>query len=153
VSESVKLPLTFSDSDTGEEIVIFRRRGRIYAYLRDAETKRFIRRLRYVKVKGLLLFDYPGTEHPLYVDASFVTAIEPEKLLELHESAYDTLFWSLGNFIESKFGGVVSKLSEVAGIEYGSDVFDTPEYPSVREVIVWHHYKFDYKEDERDVEL
>ena len=33
------------DSDTGEEIVVFTRLGRIYAFLRDARTKRFIRRL------------------------------------------------------------------------------------------------------------
>ena len=42
------------DADTGDEIIYFVRRGRPYLYLRDAKTKTFIKRLRYVekRLKG-----------------------------------------------------------------------------------------------------
>jgi len=49
------------DHDTLEEILCFQRRGRVYCFLRDSETKRFIRKLDffYLQYHGVFEACYP----------------------------------------------------------------------------------------------
>ncbi len=50
------------DEDTWDEILCFERRGKVYCFLRDKETKRFKRKLNefYIKVFGSVERCYPG---------------------------------------------------------------------------------------------
>ena len=49
--------ITFLDDFTHNEIIFFTRQGKLYTYLRDKETKRFIRRLRTVYLIYRAIFE------------------------------------------------------------------------------------------------
>lgn len=133
------------DADTGDEIIYFVRRGRPYLYLRDAKTKLFIKRLRYVEKRLYMVVDYSKEEakkgNPLYIDAGIFTQINPEEFPYRDKIDLD-LEKALTEQIREMFGeAVVEKLLELAGIEYGSK----PEYTTKHEegkatyLVVWKH--------------
>jgi hypothetical protein len=133
------------DADTGDEIIYFVRRGRSYLYLRDAKTKRFIKRLRYVEKRLYMVVDYSIIEakkgNPLYVDAGIFTQLKAEEFPERDKIDSD-LDKTLTQQIREMFGeAVVAQLLELAGEEYGSK----PEYTTKKEegkatyLVVWKH--------------
>lgn len=130
------------DSDTGEEIVVFTRLGRIYAFLRDARTKRFIRRLRRVEVRVYAVVDYKGRKgNPIYIDVVVKTILRPEHFLRIRTIAHQLALACL-DVIREYFGRYVERLAAVSGIEYGSQITVTAEYPAYKWVIVWRHHKW-----------
>jgi hypothetical protein len=133
------------DSDSGNEIIHFVRRGKPYLYLRDAKTKVFIKRLRYVEKRLYMVVDYSYEEakrgNPLYIDAGIFTQINPEEFPE-RDKIDSKLDHALTQQIKEMFGeAVVEKLLELAGEEYGSK----PEYTTKHEegkatyLVVWKH--------------
>ena len=136
---------TEKDADTGDEIIYFVRRGRPYLYLRDAKTKLFIKRLRYVEKRLYMVVDYSKEEakkgNPLYIDAGIFTQINPEEFPE-RDKIDSKLDHALTQQIKTMFGeAVVKELLELAGEEYGSK----PEYMTKHEegkatyLAVWKH--------------
>jgi hypothetical protein len=136
---------TEKDADTGNEIIYFVRRGKPYLYLRDAKTKIFIKRLRYVEKRLYMVVDYRKEEakkgNPLYIDAGIFTQLNPEEFPERDKIQSD-LDHALTQQIREMFGeAVVEKLLELAGEEYGSK----PEYTTKHEahkatyLAVWKH--------------
>jgi dihydroneopterin aldolase len=134
-----------TDADTGNEILYFIRGGRPYLYLRDAKTKLFIKRLRYVEKRVFMVVDYSKEEakkgNPLYVDAGIFTQINAEEFLQ-RDKIDSKLDYALTQQIKEMFGeAVVEKLLELAGEEYGSK----PEYTTKHEeakstyLVVWKH--------------
>ena len=133
------------DADTGDEIIYFVRRGKPYLYLRDARTKRFIKRLKYVEKRLYMVVDYSYEEakkgNPLYIDAGIYTQINPEEFPERHkiDSKMDK---ALEDKIKEMFGeAVVEKLLEPAGEEYGSKPYYTTRHEEGKATIlvVWKH--------------
>ena len=136
---------TEKDADTGNEILYFVRRGKPYLYLRDAKTKWFIKRLRYVEKRLYMVVDYRKEEakkgNPLYVDAGIFTQLNPEEFPDrMHIDS--SLDHALTQQIREMFGeAVVKQLLELAGEEYGSK----PEYTTKHEegkatyLVVWKH--------------
>jgi hypothetical protein len=136
---------TEKDADTGNEILYFVRRGKPYLYLRDAKTKWFIKRLRYVEKRLYMIVDYRKEEakkgNPLYVDAGIFTQLNPEEFPE-RDKIDSKLDHVLTQQIREMFGEAVTKqLLELAGEEYGSK----PEYTTKHEthkatyLVVWKH--------------
>jgi hypothetical protein len=122
----MSLRVVLDDADTGEEIVTFYRRGRVYTYLRDAVTKRFIRRLYGIELRIYMEVEYDVTRarkgNPLYVDAVFIGALKPEMIFELREHE-DDLIYRCENEVGKDFGwSVVDLLLSLRGIEYGSNI-------------------------------
>jgi len=133
------------DADTGNEIIYFVRRTKPYLYLRDAKTKRFIKRLLYVEKRLYMVVDYSREEarkgNPLYVDAGIFTQLNPEEFTE-RDKIDTALEEPLKKEIKRLFGGVVvEELLEPAGEEFGSK----PEYATKHEqgkatyLVVWKH--------------
>jgi hypothetical protein len=136
---------TEKDADTGNEILYFVRRGKPYLYLRDAKTKIFIKRLRYVEKRLYMVVDYRKEEakkgNPLYVDAGIFTQLNPEEFPD-RMRIDSSLDHALTQQIREMFGEAVTKqLLELAGEEYGSK----PEYTTKHEekkatyLVVWKH--------------
>ncbi len=144
-----------TDADTGDEIVYFVRRGIPYLMLRDATTKRFIKRLFGVEQRLFMVVDYAREVarrgNPLYLDAVGVQALTPEMFVE-RDRYLETLRYLLTRKVAEHFGGfVVDVLLDEAGVEYGS------ELRSVKAVfeslwcwsLVWKHSK---EEEARSME-
>ncbi|MBS7270388.1 MAG: hypothetical protein KIH10_16325 [Candidatus Freyarchaeota archaeon] len=134
-----------TDADTGNEVIHFVRRGKHYFYLRDATTKRFIKRLKTIEVRYYMVVDYSKEQarkgNPLYIDAGAYTQIKPEEYPEL-DQIENKLKKPIENTITKMFGkAVTDKLLEDAGVEYGSK----PNYPTQHEqgkatvLTVWKH--------------
>jgi len=146
------MPVTYRsyDAETGEEIIIFIRRGRPVGMVRDYITKRFIRGFNGFTVQVALLFEYPPTEarrdNPLYVDiklSTFVGVDEVEKTEDIEVALGD----AARRKIESTFGEVVSRLAKIVGVEHKVEITEDV-YPEYHWYLVWHHYKNDEREDE-----
>jgi len=187
-NEVVELPsgaLVFVDADTGEELLYFVRKYRRrhdaiplgtplpYLYLRDAISKRFIKRLTEMEVRFFAVVDYDEAEaskgHPLYLDAVTKTVLtcmfKTERVVEATNEGMrkvrktivtdevkdverwkDRLAVACDEVVEENFGHYVrNELLEDSGFEYGSE-------PSVSEhaliskahfVLVWKHHKTD----------
>jgi len=115
-----------TDADTGDEILWFTRRGRPYLYLRDRETKRFIRRLIGVELRYFMVVDYDIERarkgNPLYVDAVTVLALKPSSFPERDDREEVAEALCRGKVAEY-FGPAVSEqILDDAGLEYGSEV-------------------------------
>ena len=134
------------DDDTGQEIVHFIRAGRHYLFLRDAVTRRFIRRLRYVEKRIFMVVEYSKEEakkgNPLYIDAAIYTQLNAEEFF-IRERIIPTLEKRLKEYVAELFGPhVAEKLLEPGGEEYGS----SPRYRTKHEegkatcVVVWKHH-------------
>lgn len=135
------------DADTGEEMIFFHRKGKPYLYLRDAVTKRFIKRLKVFEKRYYAVVDY-GKEkakkhNPLYIDAGILTIINAENFPnrdKIDKQLQDTL----DKIIAEMFGEeVTKKLLESAGEEYGSKPTYTAEYEKgeAHYIVVWKHHK------------
>jgi hypothetical protein len=136
---------TEKDADTGDEIIYFVRRGKPYLYLRDAKTKRLIKRLRYVEKRLYMVVDYSYEEakkrNPLYIDAGIYTQINPEEFPERHRID-SKIEKALTDQIKEMFSeAVVEKLLELAGEEYGSKPYYTTRHEEGKAVylVVWKH--------------
>lgn len=79
--------LILTDADTGDELLWFIRAKKQYLYLRDAKTKRFIKRLDAMEVRMYMVVDYSLEEavkgNPLYLDAVAITKATPEDIGEM----------------------------------------------------------------------
>jgi len=133
------------DADTGDEIIYFVRRGKPYLYLRDARTKRFIKRLHYVEKRLYMVVDYSFEEakkgNPLYIDAGIYTQINPEEF-PFRQKIDEKMDKPLEDKIKKMFGeAVVKKLLEPAGEEYGSKPYYTTRHEEGKATIlvVWKH--------------
>jgi hypothetical protein len=133
------------DADTGDEIIYFVRRGRPYLYLRDARTKQFIKRLRYVEKRLYMVVDYSYEEakrgNPLYIDAGIYTQLNPEEFPYRHKID-SKMEKALTDQIKEMFGeAVVEKLLELAGEEYGSKPYYTTRHEEGKAtyLVVWKH--------------
>ena len=137
--------VVLTDADTGQEIVWFIRRGKPYFYLRDKETKRFIKRLKEIEVRCFQVVDYPikraKKSNPLYVDVVGITRITAEEwdyIEEVEEKLEDATFLR----VSSMFGYAVSNtLLELSGYEYGSELRVSAKYRENRYcwVVMWKH--------------
>jgi hypothetical protein len=129
---------TETDADTGDEILYFVRRyyRRIDTIplvepihtlmLRDAKTKRFIRRLIGVELRLFMVVEYTEEEakkgNPLYVDAVGIRAIEPKSFPD-REDELRTIESALSGKVAENFGSYVeSELLDTAGQEIGSEI-------------------------------
>lgn len=137
------------DSDTGEEIVYFWRRGKPYLYLRNSITKRFIRRLYSVEKRFFVVVDYSRERakkgNPLYIDSGIYTQIKAEEW-EKREEIDRKIERALDEVIKVMFGeAVVNKLLETAGVEYGSKPYYTTkaEENKATALVVWKHHPED----------
>jgi len=134
-------PKVLIDADTGDEIIVFLRRGRYYAFLRDRETKRFIKMLRVIRVTGIGCVDYVSPRKPyhnLYIDVNVSTDIKPIQVYELRKIEREIereIRWK----VEEKFGFRVAKMLEIIGIQYGSKPCGY-SYPMYSWYMVWKHY-------------
>ena len=134
------------DDDTGNEIIWFIRRGKPYFYLRDKETKRFIKRLREIEVRVYQVIDYPirvaKKANPLYVDAvgmTRITAEEWEYIEVIEERLKEATFYKVARYFGYR---CADTLLEEAGIEYGS-IFKSMTLHRegrYRWVIMWKHH-------------
>jgi len=146
------------DSDTGEEMIFFYRRGRPYLYLRMAKPPRwFIRRLREFEVRTFMVVKYSLEEakkqNPLYVDAGAYTIVSAEKFMEREEIAKE-LREPIKRVIDEKFGVAVRRqLLKDAGVEYGSEPYYTTRHDEHKCTveIVWKH-RPDEKAKSQEVE-
>jgi len=114
------------DADTGNEILWFMRRGRPYLYLRDRDTKAFVRRLIGVEFRLFMVVDYDVTRakkgNPLYIDATTVMALSPETF-EVKEEKEEVLESLCVGKVSEYFGHYVSdEILDLSGLEYGSEV-------------------------------
>lgn len=164
----------YVEAETGEEIIVFIRRGRPITMVRDAVTKRFIRGIRGIQVAVSLVFDYPPTKarhsNPLYIDvktASYVTGADLAKLDEVEKQLAEKGRSILNRY----FGEYLEKLAEqqpperydgrppedkmpkrtCVGGEVGVEYIAVPiddVYPDYHYWVIWHHYRDDCKEDE-----
>jgi len=164
-----------TDDDTGDEILWFERRGKPYLYLRDMETKRFIKRLIGIEKRYFMVVDYSeyeaGEGNPLYVDAVAVIAISPEAFPD-REELEETLKSLCSGKVAQYFGASVeSELLEEAGVEHGSDLREqltTTEVVIVRKKpkavkvaneklwfwsLVWKHHPTDLGKSEEGYDL
>jgi hypothetical protein len=114
------------DADTGEEILWFMRRGRPYLFLRDPDTKAFIKMLIGVEQRLFMVVDYSEDRaskgNPLYVDATVVMALSPESFpdREENESRLESL---CGMKVSELFGAYVTdELLDLSGVEIGSEL-------------------------------
>jgi hypothetical protein len=110
------------DADTGNEIIYFERKGKPYFYLRDKDTKKFIKRLEKIELRFYSEVEY-DREHarkknPIYADFVALRPVKPEEFPEIGDVEED-LIDALDFWVGSKFGGVV-ELLEYRGFEYGS---------------------------------
>lgn len=148
-------PLALVDADTGHELLHFVRRKKHYLYLRDKDTKRFIKKLDFMEVRYFQVVDYSEEQarkgNPLYVDAVGKSLLSPDVITELERCEiedYEELETLIGKSLERRlvamFGTfVVDQLVEDAGIEYGSkpSVTQRVTYGKFYYVVVWKHHK------------
>jgi len=143
------MAIILRDADTGNEIITFKRRGKWYSFLRDATTKRFIKKLNYVEVRVFHVIDYgkdkAKKDNPLYADFMSCTLVAPnevrkldkieDKLSELNERKCNELFGM----------AVTEKLLEISGIEYGSELTTHTTYRDGKAEweAIWKHHKGD----------
>lgn len=115
---------TVTDADTGNEIVMFYRRGRPYIFLRDPETKRFVKQLNKIELRYYEEVNYSRDQarrkNPIYADFVALLQVKPEEIDQLGELE-EELREYLELWITEKFGGVV-ELTEERGFEYGSKI-------------------------------
>jgi len=149
------MPVTFYeiDAETGDEIIAFTRRGETVIMLRDAYTKRFIRRLYGVVAEVTNVFEYPPyyakRSNPLYVDVKVGTYIPVEHIQQYKEIVNKFKEGSFG-IINEFFGPDIARQSRIAGVEYTHiEPYIEPEaiYPEYVYYAIWHHYKNDEKEE------
>lgn len=133
------------DADTGEEIIHFVRRKIDVLYLRDAETKRFIKRLEHVELRVFMVVDYNVARarkgNPLYIDAGAYSLLKPSEFPKREIWEY-LLEKGLESKVKEEFGRYVAKdLLELAGIEYSSvlKVEEKIEDFAYHHVKVWKH--------------
>lgn len=154
-------PLVLVDADTGHELLHFVRRRKHFIYLRDKETKRFIKKLDFMELRYFQVVDYSEEQarkgNPLYIDAVGKSLLSPETLfetvteLEMCEiedyERFETLIGkSLERRLVAMFGTfVVDQLLEDAGIEYSSEpsVTQRVTFGKFYYVVVWKHHKED----------
>ena len=134
------------DADTGQEVVHFIRAGRHYLFLRDAITKRFIRRLRYVEKRLYMVVEYSKEEakkgNPLYIDAAIYSQLNAEEFF-IRERIVPALERALRLYVARLFGPHVAlRLLEAAGEEYGSRPLYRTRHEEGRAtcVVVWKHH-------------
>jgi len=88
------------DHDTGDEIICFERRSKVYCFLRDIYTKRFIRKLEYIIIQYIGVFEacYPNGCRPgkgcnpnnnLHVECHKHEVIYPEDYEKIDEFEQD----------------------------------------------------------------
>jgi hypothetical protein len=110
------------DSDTGNEIIYFKRKEKPYFYLRDKNTKRFIKRLGKIELRFYSEVEYnrehARSKNPIYADFVALRPVKPEEFDKINDIEED-LINALDFWVGSKFGGVVGLL-ESRGFEYGS---------------------------------
>jgi len=151
---------TWIDSDTGQEIIFFMRRGRPYLFLRNRVTKRFIKKLNFINVRVVMCVEYSKErakkKNPIYVDNVVTTSIEPRHV-HLISKIEDWLEDRGYDVISKYFNRGVANEYELVGYEYGSkckefmgvvDIY--PKYYYYH--IVWKHHVEDEPRDRKGVE-
>jgi len=136
------------DSDTGEEIIYFVRRGRPVLYLRDRVTKRFIRRLRYVRLSVTMSVDYTVKGKPyrsIYIDARISTDLRPRDFPNRHIIEKE-LESKLMEIVEFKFNPELAGMMDIVGIDYGSKRCKYV-YPKYVAIIIWERHTGARKEE------
>jgi len=137
-----KLPYILVDDDTGQEIIAFMRRGRIYFFLRDWKTKRFIRRLRKICIKGTATVDYKSRERPyyhnIYVDVIALLDI-PDRKADKLDDYEDFIANSIYDRIVEMFGAPLASYLERVKYSYHSEKTVCSLDYMVMDVI-WSHY-------------
>jgi len=140
--------MVLRDADTGNEIIGFRRRGKAYLFLRDKDTKRFIRRLALFEVRLFSLIDYSIEEarkgNPIYADFELKTLCTPDDYFNL-DTIKSKTFETINKCINELFGAYLVQLSEIKGFEYGSKI-DLSLYRmhyKYKFVAIWKHHQRD----------
>jgi len=162
------------EAETGEEIIVFLRRGRPVYMVRDMVTKRFIAGIRGIQLAVSVVFEYPPDkarrDNPLYVDIKASTMVMGFDIYKMDQIIME-LYGKCRDIINEYFGPVVSGRGEeeeaefingvpptdklrvekcyggVVGVEYIA--FPIEEvYPEYHYWLVWHHYKDDCQEEE-----
>jgi hypothetical protein len=157
--------LILDDADTGNEILYFvrlfyRRRDAIrlkaprpYLYLRDRDTKRFIKRLDYMEIRLFMVVDYSIEEaskgNPVYIDAVGKTLVSAKdlhdkegRIEEIEGELEEGVRWHV---IENFGDAVEHQLLVLAGVEYGSVPSVEQKYEAGKfyGVLVWKHHERD----------
>ena len=132
------MAVTVVDADTGNEIIAFFRRKRCYIYLRHPVTKRFIKRLTKVELRIFKVLDYNVKAHPIYADFSARWILSCRELF-IREKAERDIEDAIDLAIQSKFGKYLRRLSDFAGVEYGSKIYGVEGVTTFD--AVWKHKK------------
>lgn len=156
------MAFTFTDADTGDNILFYLNRGNLWIMVTNPRNGRFIRRTDRISIGVTLTFDYPKgvVNNPIYVDFKMATEVTAEFLMESNpqdlEGVRETIQFIRGRLIERSrerlaelFGERVSALAEVIGIEYKAEPTEETngqEYPMAHWILIWHHYKADEQE-------
>jgi hypothetical protein len=158
------------DADTGDEIIVFQRRGTLYIYLRRhhpiqvmtrtgrvVRLKPFIRRLRRIRLTVALVFKYTMNmakrKNPLYVDIIIETNLDVTTLGYM-SYAIRRMSDIAKEIVSEYFNPVVAGLMEpkdlnkerklvhqiMAGVEIGSEPAKY-DYNMAYWKLIWHHYK------------
>jgi len=139
------------DESSGEEIVVFTRKGKTLAFLRNKITKRFIKRVRGTRVKVIVTFSSQGAkDNPLYVDATGMTTILDTQITDRDDIAR-RLSFALFDAIQERFGEVVADLVNVVGVEYKITA-ELPTYPDADIDVIWAH-KYNKREEKVRLKL
>lgn len=152
----------FDDADSGDEILYFIRRGRAYIYLRDAQTKRFIKRLHAMEIRMFEVVNYSEEQarkgNPLYMDAVTSTYLFPSEVGDV-ENYEEYLHYKAVDKTNEYFGSFVAdQLLDRSGIEYGSEL--RAEFQGKTEKapkmwfwsLVWKHRKEGKTKSEEEIE-
>jgi len=137
MSKKMYIKPIYTDDDTGEEIIIFKRLGKWYIYLRDSATKLFIKMLRWMDIRVMLRMEYPVKRHPIYIDAIGRTAIRQTYLnenldkfvtrsdiVEFVNEVINDLCNEVESFILEKFNKDIADMLKIDGIAFGSESYE-----------------------------
>lgn len=144
---SVKLPYVVVDDSTGQEIVAFLRRGRPYFYLRDRVTKRFIKRLRKIKVNAIITVDYVPEARPyyhsLYIDNKTSGNLTDQEAMQIRKIE-DELAYRATMRITQKFGPAILKYLSNIRFTYESKTFNLYDF-QYEHFTIWAHRDSEYR--------
>jgi hypothetical protein len=101
------MALVIPDEETGNELVFFKRRGKWYCFLRDSETKRFIKRMYDIYAYAGGSINYISSDKPLFVDFFAFSKIEIDekgKFLETLEEEPMILISGIDSYVDRYYG-------------------------------------------------
>jgi hypothetical protein len=130
------------DADTGQELISFIRRKQFFLYLRDSETKRFIKRLREFTLSYIASLEYESTTKSyknVYIDIKISTTLEDIQFQNRKELEQNLPIVALEDLINEFGSDLVNSLEFVSeGYEYHT-IEKSLKYPNAELKKIWAH--------------